>query len=72
MKEQMFIPTGLPGGFFVYEYGGEERIVYADENVLNIYDCATFEEFMDFTGGSFKGMVHPEDQIGRASCRERV
>ncbi len=61
MKEQMFIPTGLPGGFFVYEYGGEERIVYADENVVNIYDCATFEEFMDFTGGSFKGMVHPED-----------
>ena len=55
------IPTGLPGGFFIYEAEGDERIVFAEENVLTLYGCETFEEFWDLTGGSFRGMVHPED-----------
>ncbi len=56
-----FIPTGLPGGFFIYEEGGEERLLFADENVINIFECETFEEFLEYTGGSFKGMVFEED-----------
>ena len=24
-----FIPTGLPGGFFIYEAGNDEKIIYA-------------------------------------------
>ena len=55
------IPVGLPGGFFIYENTDEERILYADENVINLYGCRTLEEFREFTGNSFKGMVHPED-----------
>ena len=55
------IPTGLPGGFFIYEAEGDERIVFAEENVISLYGCETFQEFLDYTGGSFKGMVHPED-----------
>ena len=56
-----FIPTGLPGGLFIYEEGGEERLLFADENVINIFECETFEEFLEYTGGSFKGMVFEED-----------
>ena len=26
------IPTGLPGGFFIYESGGNDEILFADEN----------------------------------------
>lgn len=55
------VPTGLPGGFFIYEAEGEETLLFADSNVINLYGCETFEEFKEYVGGSFKGMVHPED-----------
>ena len=55
------IPTGLPGGFFIYENGNGDKILYAEENVIKLYGCETFEEFKEFTHNSFKGMVHPED-----------
>ncbi len=55
------IPTGLPGGFFIYEADAEERILFADINVIQIYGCETYAEFLAFVGESFTGMVHPED-----------
>lgn len=54
-------PKGVPGGFFIYEAGGDEKILFADENILRLYGCSTFQEFVEFVGGSFKGMVYPED-----------
>lgn len=55
------IPTGLPGGFFVYEAEGKEKILFAEQNIIKLYGCETFEEFMEYVGGSFQGMVHPDD-----------
>lgn len=55
------IPIGLPGGFFIYEAGGNERITFAEPNVIKLYGCETFEEFIKLTNGSFQGMVHPAD-----------
>ena len=55
------IPTGLPGGFFIYEAEGDEKILFAEPNVYQLYDCDSFEEFFEFVGGSFSGMVHPDD-----------
>ena len=28
---------------------------------MRLFDCETEEEFREFTGNSFKGMVHPDD-----------
>ena len=55
------IPIGLPGGFFIYEADGDERILFAEPNVIKMYDCETYEEFLQHVGGTFKGMVHPDD-----------
>ena len=55
------IPTGLPGGFFIYANNKEETILFAEENVIRLYGCESFEEFLQFTGHSFRGMVHPDD-----------
>ena len=41
------IPCGLPGGFFVYEAEGEEKILFADQNVIELFDCTTFDEFFE-------------------------
>ena len=57
------IPTGLPGGFFIYNADDEEKILFAETNVVRMYGCETFEEFLEYTGGSFKGMVHPDDLV---------
>ncbi len=55
------IPTGLAGGFFIYEATGSESVYYAGPNVLSLYGCANMGEFIELTGGTFKGMVHPDD-----------
>jgi diguanylate cyclase (GGDEF) domain len=55
------MPNGLPGGFFIYENTEEEKILFADENIIKLYGCETYEEFLDYTGNSFSGMVHPDD-----------
>lgn len=59
--ESQVIPTGLPGGFFIYEAGGEERILFAEENVIRLFGCETMEEFREYTGNTFAGMVYEDD-----------
>ncbi|MCR5404557.1 MAG: GGDEF and EAL domain-containing protein [Butyrivibrio sp.] len=55
------IPVGLPGGFFIYEANGHESVLYAGPNVLALYGCENMGEFIELTGGTFQGMVHPDD-----------
>ncbi len=61
VKAEGVFPVGLPGGFFIYENGNGDGILYADENVLQMYDCETLEEFKEYVGNSFKGMVYSKD-----------
>ena len=51
----------MPGGFFVYTNTAAENLVTVNETLLSIYDCDTLEDFLELTGSSFRGMVHPED-----------
>ena len=60
-KRSGVIPEGMPGGFFVYEADGDEKMIYAEPNIVRLYGCDSFEDFLDFIGGSFGGMVHPDD-----------
>ena len=55
------IPRGLPGDFFIYEAYGDEKIIYAGPNIIEMFGCDSFEDFLEFTGGTFKGMIHPDD-----------
>lgn len=52
----------VPGGILVYYADGEEEIIHVNQYVIDLFDCASLEEFMDFTGGSFKGFVD-EDEL---------
>ena len=60
-----YIMNGLkamPGGFFIYKADWEEeRILYANQAILDLFECKSNEDFQELTGGSFKGMVYPED-----------
>lgn len=51
----------MPGGFFVYMNDETERIILANEALLDIFECDNVDEFMELTNQRFSGMVHPDD-----------
>jgi PAS domain S-box-containing protein len=51
----------MPGGFLIYRADNDERIIYVNDALLRIFGCKTKKEFVELTGNSFKGMVHPSD-----------
>ena len=53
--------ANMSDGFFIYRAVEDERILYANPAVLEIFGCETLEELMELVGGSFRGMVHPDD-----------
>ncbi len=55
------VPSGLPGGWFIYEADDDEKILFAEPSVMAMYGCSNFGEFLRYVGGSFRGMVHPDD-----------
>ena len=55
------IPESIPGGFFIYEATGPEKLCFADKNVIEMYGCENMDDLRALTGDSFRGMVHPND-----------
>lgn len=51
----------MPGGFFTYKYDEYKQILSSNSYLWHIFGCESEEEFMELVGGSFKGMVAPED-----------
>lgn len=51
----------LPGGMFVYRADETEGLIYVNSNCVKLFGCNDKKEFMEYVGGSFKGMVLPED-----------
>ena len=51
----------MPGGFFIYKANERGELLYANKAVCDIYGCGSMEEFREYTGFTFRGMVHPED-----------
>ena len=51
----------IPGGLVIYYADGDEEIIHVNQYVLDLFGCETFEEFMEHTGGSFRGFVEGSD-----------
>ena len=51
----------MPGGFFIYKAEAPEELLYANRAVFEIFGCRNREEFIELTGFTFKGMLHPDD-----------
>ena len=66
LSEQTFpiieqITAGMPGGFFIYHASGNEQLIYANHALIQMYGCKSLEEFQEYTGFTFPGLIHPED-----------
>ena len=56
------ISDNLPGAFFIYRADKEdERILYANQEMLELTGCTDLDDFMHFTKRQFRNLVHPED-----------
>lgn len=51
----------LPVGVLVYRADESEEIIYANSKLLKLFGCKSMPEFKQHTGGTFKGMVLPDD-----------
>ncbi|MBQ6552531.1 MAG: response regulator [Clostridia bacterium] len=51
----------FPGGFFVYRDDESQEIIYVNRAALRIFACADTDQFRELTGGTFRGLVHPDD-----------
>ena len=50
------------GGFFSYKAEGNQELIMVSQSVVAMYGCETEEEFREYVGNSFIGMVHVEDR----------
>ncbi len=59
--ESLCFMDEMPGGFFIYYAGGDERIIYANQGMVHMLQCDSLREFRELTNNSFRGLVHPDD-----------
>lgn len=51
----------IPGGYYIYRADMTEEIIHINKAAIKMYGCDTMEEFVELTGNTFPGMVHPDD-----------
>lgn len=51
----------VPGGFFMYKADKTERIISVNKELIKLLKCTDKDDFYNFTGGTFEGLVHPDD-----------
>ena len=56
------IAENVPGAIVVHRAGGEGDILFANDELIDMFECESLADFMEHTGGTFKGIVHPDDQ----------
>ncbi|MGM9906400.1 GGDEF domain-containing protein [Lactobacillus sp.] len=66
------LAVNLPGAFFIYRED-DERILFANNELLRIMECSSREEFIEYVGQKVKGLIAPEDYDQAVkTCKEQV
>ncbi len=51
----------FPGGLFRYRNDDVGKLDFISGGLLELFGCADLDSFKELTGGTFKGLVHPDD-----------
>ncbi len=54
------ISGNIPCAIMVYQKEGE-KILYANNEAIHLFECQDVDELIEIASGSFKGLVHPSD-----------
>ena len=67
------IAANMPGAILAYRADAEEKILYANQELLDIFDCRNMEEFIGYSNRCFKNVVHSDDLVrAEKEIREQV
>lgn len=55
------IAAGIPGAFLIYSAYGDEQILFANDDLIEMTGCTDLDDFLEHTKYSFKNFVHPDD-----------
>lgn len=62
-----------PGGAIVYYGDGEQEIIHVNQYVLDLVECATVDEFLELTHGTFRGLVCEDDlEIAEQNIQRQI
>ncbi|HBQ30978.1 MAG TPA: hypothetical protein DD660_08180 [Mitsuokella multacida] len=50
----------LPASILIYDAEGED-ILFANEELIALFECEDLDDFLHYTKHSFRGIVHPDD-----------
>ena len=63
----------LPGGFLIRCADRGGKLLYANGALLRLFGCSTMDELLAYTGGSFRGLIHPDDlEVVEQSIRAQI
>ena len=64
----------IPGGFIIHKADwSKEEIIFANDVLIDEFGCRSKEEFLQYTGGSFKDIIHPDDyESVKKSIRKQI
>ena len=51
----------IPGSILVYRATENEDILFANKEVIRLFECDSLKDFLEYTKHSFKNFVHPDD-----------
>lgn len=55
------VARNLPGAILVYTADDDKKILYANEELISMFECSDLDEFIEYTGGTFDGIVYKDD-----------
>jgi len=55
------IASGMPGFFLIYKAEGDERILFANDHLIQLFECDDYDDFLKYTHASFRYIVHSDD-----------
>lgn len=56
------VAENLPVCFFVYQADESQKILVVSDSLLKLCECDNYQEFLDYTGGTFRNIIHPDDR----------
>ena len=65
------LTASVPAAMLIYRAGPGEEILFANDELIRFFDCEDYDDFMEFTDGSFSNVVHPDD-IDRVEAEIRA
>lgn len=53
----------FPGGIVLVSMDAEEKILVVNQGICRFYQCASKQEFLDYTGGLYRGMMSSDEYV---------